>query len=576
MSIPLERLRQELSAQGLDGFVVPRADEYQGEYVPPSAMRLAWLTGFSGSAGVAVVLSDRAALFVDGRYTLQAKAEVDEAAFALLHLVEQPPQAWLETALSAGQRLGYDPWLHTPNGVEQLRKACDKAGAQLVPCVRNPLDAVWSDRPAPPQAPVVAHPLEFAGRTAAEKRADIAALLRAEKQDAVVLTAPDSIAWLLNIRGGDVDFSPLPLGFAILRADASVELFLDPAKQPPAMEGVTLSPPSALGDALAALAGKSVRIDPSSAAAWIFDRLDQPIKAADPCALPKARKNDIELQGARRAHLRDGVALSRFLAWLDHAEAVTEISARDKLESFRSQGDLYCGPSFPTIAGAGPNGAIVHYRSTEASNRRLEPGQLFLLDSGGQYRDGTTDVTRTIAIGPAGAEERHRFTLVLKGHIALASARFPEGTTGSQLDVLARSALWAEGLDYDHGTGHGVGSFLSVHEGPQRISKIGNAQALMPGMVLSNEPGYYKTGAYGIRIENLLAVIPSEIVGERAMLEFETLTLAPIDRRLIDPTLLSPAEITWLDGYHARVRAALSPHLDGPDQDWLSQATAPL
>jgi Xaa-Pro aminopeptidase len=584
----LTLLRTELAHRGLDGFVVPRSDEHQGEYVPPSAMRLAWLTGFTGSAGVAIAFTDRAALFVDGRYTLQAQAEVDGDLFQALHLIDCPPHRWLAGALRAGERLGYDPWLHTPHGVELLRQACAKAGAELVACPTNPIDAVWANRPAPPLTPVVPHPLDFAGKTAADKRRDIASDLASDGLDAVVLTAPDSIAWLLNIRGGDVPFLPTPLCFAVLHADSTVDLFIDPRKLSPGLrghlgDGVRLASPDHLGPALDDLAGRHVLLDPGTAPAWVLDRL-LAAKAlvereSDPCALPKACKNTQELEGTRRAHLRDGAALCKFLAWLAQTApsgTLDEIGAADHLESLRRQGELYRGPSFQTISGTGSNGAIVHYHSTPATNRPIESGQLYLLDSGGQYLDGTTDVTRTIAIGPAGAEERHRFTLVLKGHIALATARFPKGTVGSQLDAMARRALWAEGLDYDHGTGHGVGSYLSVHEGPQRISKAANAQELLPGMIVSDEPGYYKTGAYGIRIENLLAVRAWPEKGERPMLEFEVLTLAPIDLALVDSALLDSTETTWLNDYHARVRHELTPLVDAATAAWLAQATRPI
>ncbi len=584
----LDALRAELAARGLTGFVVPRADEHQGEYVAACARRLAWLTGFTGSAGMAVVLPDQAAVFVDGRYTLQVRSEVDTARFEPVHLIDMPPPRWLGERLKAGDRLGHDPWLHTADQVEALRAAAEKAGAELVACDRNPLDAVWHDRPPPPAAPAVPHPLAFAGTASAEKRGDVAEILRADRHDAAVLTDPASIAWLLNIRGGDVAYTPLPLSFAILHADTGVELFMDPAKLSAETrahlgEAVAVRPPAELPLALDRLAGKRVRLDPASAAAYLFDRLGKAgarvERGADPCALPKARKNPAELAGARAAHLRDGVAVVRFLAWLDGRDGVDELAAAARLEAFRAEGEHFRGLSFPTIAGSGPHGAIVHYRATPASNRALRPGELFLLDSGAQYLDGTTDITRTVAIGPVGEEERQRFTLVLKGHVAVSRALFPVGTTGSQLDVLARQHLWRQGLDYDHGTGHGVGAFLSVHEGPQRISKLGTgAVALQPGMVLSNEPGYYKSGAYGIRIENLVVVAPADgpAGAEREMLEFDTLTLAPYDRRLIDPALLDAQERAWVDAYHARVRAALSPLLDDAARDWLNRACAEL
>jgi Xaa-Pro aminopeptidase len=583
----LTRLRAELKRRGLDGFVVPRSDEHQGEYVPPSAQRLAWLTGFTGSAGAAVALTDKAAFFTDGRYTLQAAAEVDGKAFAQLHITESPPTEWIAGHLPAGAKLGYDPWLHTPDGVAHLRTACEKAGGTLVACADNPLDAVWSDRPAVPTQPIEPYALELAGKSAKDKRLDVSATLRSDKIDAVILSAPDSIAWLLNVRGDDVPFTPLPLSFAILHSDGAVEWFVDERKRTPGLAAhlgndVAIAAPTAFGPALDALKGKRVRLDYGTAPAWVLDRLTAAgahvSRGADPCQLPKACKNTAELDGTRNAHRRDGVALAGFLAWLAKtapAGGLTEIAAADKLEAFRAKGDLYRGPSFPTIAGAGPNGAIVHYRATPESERAIEVGQLFLLDSGGQYLDGTTDVTRTIAIGTVGAEERRRFTLVLKGHIALAAARFPMGTTGSQLDALARHALWSEGLDYDHGTGHGVGSYLGVHEGPQRISKVGNTQALLPGMIVSDEPGYYKTGAYGIRIENLVAVKKDSALktAEKPMLDFETLTLAPIDLALVDRDLLTESERVWLNAYHARVKSEIGSLVDADTARWLADAT---
>ncbi|MEW5729748.1 MAG: aminopeptidase P family protein [Pseudomonadota bacterium] len=583
----LEALRAELVRRKLDGFVIPRADEHQGEYVAPRARRLEWLTGFSGSAGMAVVLTERAAIFVDGRYTLQVRAEVDTVRFEPMHLIEEPPAGWLAEVAASGARIGFDPWLHTPDQVDTLRHGCDRAGAELVACETNPIDTLWTDQPGPPLAPVVPHPIEHAGRSSGDKRAAVAATLAGDRLDAAVLSDPASVAWLLNIRGADVEFTPLPLCFAILHADARVELFLDAAKPAPGLAAhlgpeVTVRPPAEFLAALDSLAGRAVRVDRSTVPFAVHERLRtagaRVDRSTDPCALPKACKNEVELSGARAAHRRDGAALVRFLAWLDGRGDVDELTAADGLEEFRRQGALFQGLSFPTIAGAGPNGAIVHYRSTPATNRRLERGQLFLLDSGAQYLDGTTDVTRTVAIGPAGDEERHRYTLVLKGHVAVSTAVFPAGTAGHQLDVLARAALWAEGLDYDHGTGHGVGSFLSVHEGPQRISKSGvQPVALKPGMVLSNEPGYYKTGAYGIRIENLVAVAEADMVGaECPMLRFETLTLVPYDRGLIDPALLTESERAFVDAYHARVAAEIGPLVDDATRAWLARATAPL
>jgi Xaa-Pro aminopeptidase len=588
----LDALRAELRRRDLSGFVVPRSDEHQGEYVPPSAQRLAWLTGFTGSAGAAVVLPERAAIFVDGRYTIQVRAEVDCSLFQPLHLVDQPPSRWLGEVLNKGERIGFDPWLHTSDQVDALRAACERNGAELVPCADNPLDAVWTDRPPPPLGPIQAHPQQFSGRSASQKRSDLAESLIADHLDASLLTAPDSIAWLLNIRGGDVAYTPLPLSFAILHDSGEVDLFVDGHKLDPAARDhlgpqVRVHPPAALGEALDRLGqeGKRVRVDLSTAPSAVVERLKvagaKLDRGADPCLLPKACKNPLELAGSRAAHRRDGAAMVRFLAWLSREAPggqVDEMTAADRLEHFRAQGEYFQGLSFPTISGAGPNGAIVHYRSGPATNRTLTPGELYLVDSGAQYLDGTTDITRTLAIGPAGAEERRRFTLVLKGHIALARAVFPMGTTGSQLDVLARRALWAEGLDYDHGTGHGVGSYLSVHEGPQRISKVGNATPLRPGMILSNEPGYYKTDAYGIRIENLLAVTErgTPAGGERPLLGFETLTLVPIDRGLIQTDLLDDAEVRWLNDYHARIRAEIAPLVEGEAAEWLEAATEGL
>ncbi|MCF8469472.1 MAG: aminopeptidase P family protein [Parvibaculum sp.] len=582
------KLREELKRRGLDGFLIPRSDEYQGEYVPAHAERLRWLTGFSGSAGMGIVMLDKAAIFVDGRYTLQVRDQVDLDTFEIRHLIEEPPATWIEQNIAGGAKLGYDPWLHTIGAVAKLRKAAEKAGGTLVPVENNPLDAVWADQPEPPVAEVVPHPLDIAGEAAPDKIRRIASTLMSSDADAVVLTMPDSIAWLFNIRGGDVPHTPLPLSFALLHEDGHAELFIDERK----LDGkarahlgniVTVRPKGELGRALDDLgaAEKSVLVDPASCASWIEARLTaagaEVKRGVDPCELPKACKNEAEVAGARAAHLRDGHALTKFLAWLA-VEApkarVDEITAAKKLERFRAETGELKDVSFDTISGAGANGAIVHYRVTTATNRPLTPGELFLVDSGAQYIDGTTDVTRTVAIGAAGAEERDRFTRVLKGHIGIATARFPEGTSGAQLDAFARMALWKSGLDYDHGTGHGVGSYLSVHEGPQRISKMGHVP-LKPGMIVSNEPGYYKSGSYGIRIENLCVVTPPASIegGEREMMGFETLTLAPLDLNLVEKTLLTAEEVDWLNTYHARVREALTPGLDAVTKAWLVEAT---
>jgi Xaa-Pro aminopeptidase len=588
----LKLLREQLVADGLDGFIVPRADEHQGEYVPLCGQRLAWLTGFTGSAGLAVVLNDRAAVFVDGRYTLQAGTQVDAKAYEIRHLIEEPAATWLANAAKKGETIGYDPWLHTPQEVERLRAGAERVGAILRAVDRNPLDQVWDGRPATPLAPVFAQPDAFAGESAADKRARIGKALTENGAAATVLTMPESIAWLLNIRGGDVPHTPLPLSFAILKADGAVTLFIDRRKLTPGLDrhlgnGVTIEAPVLLGPALDAIARQGrVQIDPASAASWVFDRLAASgadiVRAADPCMLPKACKNTVELAGTRAAHRRDGAAVTRFLAWLAREAPkgkLREIAASDRLEAFRKEGEYFRDLSFPTISGAGSNGAIVHYRASPETEQLLAPGSLYLLDSGAQYLDGTTDITRTIAIGQPTAEMRENFTRVLKGHIALATARFPQGTTGSQLDGFARRALWQVGRDYDHGTGHGVGSYLSVHEGPQRISKAANTQALLPGMIVSNEPGYYKTGAYGIRIENLIVVQPepgAPTNAERPMLCFETITLAPIDRNLVARELLDDSETQWLDQYHTRVRGTIGPLVDAETRTWLEQATAPL
>ena len=584
----LARLRAELARRGIDGFVVPRADEHQGEYVPRSSQRLAWLTGFSGSAGLAVVLADRAAIFIDGRYTLAVRDQVDTAAFVPHQIPEESPDAWIAENLPKGGRLGFDPWLQTVDGHARFAAACERAGGSFVPVDSNPIDAVWLDRPPAPLAPVLPQPVEFAGESSESKRTRVAGIVAAKGADVALLTAPDSIAWLLNVRGGDVPRTPFPLGFALLHADGHVDLFMDRRKVPDRTlawlgNAVTLAPPDELGSALDTL-GKMARrvlIEAATAPYWASTRLQQAgatiVREADPVSLPKACKNAVELAGVRAAHHRDGAAVSRFLGWLARespAGTLREIEVSDRLQALREETGKLRDLSFDTISGAGPNGAIVHYRASEASERVLQPGSLYLVDSGGQYRDGTTDITRTVAIGTPSPEMRDRFTRVLKGHIALAAARFPAGTTGSQLDALARYHLWQAGLDYDHGTGHGVGAYLSVHEGPHRISKMPNSVALQPGMIVSNEPGYYKTGAYGIRIENLVAVREAAIEGaDRRYYEFETLTLAPIDLACIETSLLTEPERAWLNAYHQRVRDAVGPDVDEATRAWLAEAT---
>ena len=589
----LAALRDQLVRERLAGFVVPLTDEHMSEYVGGYAQRLAWLTGFGGSAGSAVVLADRAAMFTDGRYTLQVRAQVDGALYDHVAVPGTSTTDWLAANAAAGDRIGYDPWLHSRDWVQATARALAAKGAILVALPANPVDAVWADRPAPSAARLEVHPDELAGETSAAKRARIAAALRDRGADVAVVTALDSIAWLFNIRGRDVDHTPVPLAFALVHADATADLFVDAAKLSADVrahlgDAVRVADRSAFPAALAALAGHRVVVDPSSAVAAVFEHLAGAtlVEARDPCVVPKAVKNPVEIAGSKAAHLRDGAALTRFLAWFA-GEApkggLDELGAAAKLRQFRDQTNQLEDLSFDTISGSGPNGAIVHYRVTPETNRAIVADSLYLVDSGGQYRDGTTDVTRTLAVGTPSAEMRDRFTRVLKGHIALGSAVFPEGTRGNQLDALARQFLWAAGLDYAHGTGHGVGSYLAVHEGPARIATAAGGYGAMgdepirAGMILSNEPGYYKAGEYGIRVENLVLVEPRAIAGaEKPMLGFTTLTLAPLDRALIDVALLTPAEVAWIDAYHGRVAAAIGPLLDAAARTWLDGATAPL
>ncbi|MDR7118760.1 aminopeptidase P family protein [Caulobacter sp. BE254] len=586
--VPL--IRAAMARQGLDGFLVPHEDEHQNEYLPAANDRLAWASGFTGSAGAGVILQDRAAVFVDGRYTLQVRDQVDLNLFEVRDLVEGGVPAYLETA-SRGAVIGYDARLHSPQALDGLKAAAAKAGAALKPVAVNPIDEAWgAARPAQPAAPVVPHPVQYAGEESASKRARVGSAVAALGADAAVITAPASIAWLFNIRGGDVIRSPLPLSQAVLRADGTARLFLDPAKVTgdlPAWLGnqVSLEAPEALEAALAELAGRRVLVDPAQSSAWYFDTLAAAgaavVRAMDPCTLPRACKNAVEIAGTIEAHKRDGAALTRFLHWLATEGQVNppdEKEAVAKLEAFREATGLLKDLSFDTIGAANGHGALPHYRPTERSNERAAPGSLLLVDSGGQYLDGTTDVTRTVAIGEPTAEMVTRNTLVLKGHLAIARLRFPAGTTGSAIDAFARAALWSHGLDYDHGTGHGVGVYLGVHEGPQRISKAPNTIALQPGMIVSNEPGYYKDGEYGIRIENLEVVMPAETVGDgdRPMHRFHALTLAPIDRRLVDKSLLSPEEIAQFDAYHARVVAEIGPLVEPEIRAWLETVCAPL
>jgi Xaa-Pro aminopeptidase len=586
----LPLLRDALARLKLDGFIVPHEDEYQNEYLPPAYDRLAWLTGFTGSAGIAIVLTSEAAVFTDGRYALQLRDQVDGALFAYHDSGEGRPSAYLRANARPGMRIGYDSKLHSPDALDKLKSAVRAAGAELVPVSPNPIDGVWDDRPPIPAAPVVPHALDYAGESSASKRKRLGDQLGHDGADAALLTSPASLAWLFNIRGGDVKATPVPLGAAILTADAAATLFLAPAAISAELRSwlgdqVALKTLDELQLALDELAGKRVRIDPENASAYYFERLESAgariMRAVDPVVTPRACKNEVELEGARRAHIRDGVALTRFLHWLAQRAArvnVSEIEACKQLEAFRAESGVLKDLSFDSITGAGPHGAIVHYRVTTASDRVLERNSLFLIDSGAQYLDGTTDVTRTVAVGEPSAEMRDRFTRVLKGHIALARVRFPAGTTGHQLDTLARAALWSAGLDYDHGTGHGVGSYLGVHEGPQRIAKAPNSVALQPGMIVSNEPGYYKAGAYGIRIENLQVVTPPAAIagGDRPMLGFETLTLAPIDRQLVAGELLVADERAWLDAYHARVLLVVGAQVAEDVRAWLAEVCAPL
>jgi len=590
--VRLALLRQAMAARALDGYIVPRADEHQGEYVPASAERLRWLTGFTGSAGSCVVLAKRAALFVDGRYTMQAAEQSDPASFEIVQIPNTKLSAWLADTAAKGAQIGYDPRLFTPNWIEGTEAALSTSGVQLKAVAENLIDVVWTDRPAPPQGPVTLHGLEFAGVPAHHKIAELQATLAKAGDDAIVLTLPDSIAWLFNIRGSDLRYTPFALSFAVVPASGRLTWFIDGHKLDEAVRAeidavAEVRTPEDLVGGLQALgaAKAKVRLDPTTASKWFADTLAAAgatvRRHPDPCQLAKAKKNAVELDGARAAHKRDALAVCRLLAWLSAeglSGALDEIAVTTKLEGFRRDTGLLKDLSFDTISAAGPHAALPHYRVNTRSNLRLAPNSVFLIDSGGQYQDGTTDITRTVAIGDAGTEARQRFTLVLKGMIAVSLARFPTGTRGCDLDPLARRALWAAGLDFDHGTGHGIGSYLSVHEGPQSLSRAGMA-VLEPGMIISNEPGYYKPGHYGIRIENLVVVteatqIPS---GERPMHGFETITFAPIDRNMIEAGLLTATERDWLNAYHARVRTEVAPNLPAAeDRAWLERATAAL
>ncbi len=583
----LAALRAELQRRGLDGFVVPRADEHQNEYVPPAAERLAWLTGFTGSAGIAAVLMDEAAVFVDGRYTVQVRQQIDTAAFTPEPWLDHPPEAWLGERLRPGQSIGFDPWLHTPAGVDRLAKAVTAAGARLVPVDTNPVDAVWPDRPAMPRGAVTLHPEHLAGLDRAAKVAAVRDKLG--EGETLLVSDPHAVAWLFNMRGADVNHTPLPLAYALVPKAGRPMLYVDGAKLSNSvrdtLEGAAeVADPAGLVADLERLGrdGRQVRFD----AATVPTRLVRALEGgggvatvgSDPIALLKASKSEAERQGSRDAHRRDAAAVARFLHWFAERApqgGLTEIGCVAALEHFRRETGALKDVSFPTIAGFGPHAAIPHYRVTTASDLAIGPG-VFLIDSGGQYEDGTTDITRTLCVGPPEPAFVDGFTRVLKGHIAIARAVFPPGTTGAQLDPFARQHLWRAGLDFDHGTGHGVGSYLSVHEGPQRIAKTGTTP-LAEGMILSNEPGLYRAGAWGIRIENLILVERREIPGgERPMLGFETLTFAPIQRDLIDPGMLEADERAWLDDYHARVREVVSPLVPPEVRVWLERATRPL
>ncbi|MBD8547174.1 aminopeptidase P family protein [Sphingomonas sp. CFBP 8760] len=595
-SARLAALRDQLARQRLDGVVIPLTDEHLSEYVGAYAQRLAWLTGFGGSAGTAVVLADGAAIFTDGRYTLQVREQVSAADWTYVDVPQTPVADWLAAHAPAGARIGYDAWLHPQTWVDDTAAALAATGAVLVAVDANPVDAIWTDRPAPSPAPLTVQADAHAGVASAAKRAAIADWLVARRADAVVLSALDSIAWLLNIRGGDVDHTPVALAYAILHADGATDLFVAPGKIDDAVRqhlgnAVRLHDRTAFAAALHDLAGRRVVADPAGSVAAIVQALAAGgatvVAERDPVLLAKAIKNPVEIAGHRAASARDGAALTRFLHWAATtcpAGTETELSAAAKLLEFRQATGCLIDTSFATISATGAHGASPHYHVTPESDAPILPGQLYLIDSGGQYADGTTDVTRVLPIGPPTPEMRDRFTRVLKGHIAIATAVFPDGTCGGQIDALARAPLWQAGLDYGHGTGHGVGAYLSVHEGPQRIAKpdYPGGQALEPlraGMMLSNEPGYYKAGDYGIRIENLLLVEPRTIAGgdpDRAMLGFETLTFAPIERDLIDPALLTPDELSWLNAYHATVTKIIGTQLDGEVLQWLLEKCAPV
>ena len=592
----LSALREQLKADRLDGFVVPICDEHMSEYVGEYAQRLGWLTGFGGTAGSAVVLSEEAAIFTDGRYTLQVREQVDGKHWQYVGVPETSISEWLKAHTGEGARIGFDPWVHTKGWVESATKALKAKGAELVAVSRNPIDEVWDDQPAKSDARLVVHADQYAGQNSADKRGQIAEWLSANNLDSTVVAALDSVAWLLNVRGADVSRTPVALSFVLAHADGTADLFVAPEKIDDAVRAhlgnaVRIREPHEFVPQLKAMGGKRIAVDPDRSVAAIFGALKDAgatiVETRDPTILPKATKNVVEQAGHRAAQARDGAALSRFLHYMSetaHQGGLNELSAAARLQAFREDTGMLKDLSFDTISATGPNGAHCHYKVDEASNRNIEPNSIYLVDSGGQYLDGTTDITRTIWVGPGQptAEMKDRFTRVLKGHIAIALAVFPEGTRGAQLDSLARAPLWQAGLDYAHGTGHGVGSFLAVHEGPQRIAKFTGSQAgtdepLLPGMIISNEPGYYKAGEYGIRIENLVLVEEREIAGaEGRYFGFENLTWAPIDKTLVDTSLLGRDELRWWDAYHAKVLEVVGPQLDGDALEWVTEATAGL
>ncbi|MGZ9899216.1 aminopeptidase P family protein [Shewanella gaetbuli] len=584
----LNAIRQQLSQHNIDAFIIPRADEYLGEYVPLRNERLHWATGFTGSAGMAIVLQDSAAIFTDGRYTVQVRQQVDGELFQYLSLTDDPQIEWLCNTLPTGSKVGIDSRLHTYAWYLQAKAELDKAQIELVDVPQNPIDANWQDRPQLPQQPFTLFSHQSAGRNSLEKRQKIGELISKQGADVALIAALDSFCWLLNIRGNDVPRLPVILGNALLYKNGDMTLFTDLTKVPAGFAehvgtGVTVKDESELGEALTNLQGVKLLADPHSANAFCQLQAQtggaKLIAGLDPVALPKAQKNAAELEGMTACHIRDGVAVSKFLAWLDHQVEQgimhDEAQLADQLESYRLQDPKYREPSFDTISATGGNAAMCHYNHNNGTPSTMTMNSIYLVDSGAQYIDGTTDVTRTIAIGEVTDEQKKMVTLVLKGHIALDLARFPKGTSGQQLDALARQYLWQHGFDYDHGTGHGVGHFLSVHEGPQRIGKNVNNVPLLPGMVLSNEPGYYRANEFGIRLENLVVIKPCQALAgsEREMYQFDALTLIPMDARLIDKSLLTTAEINWFNQYHAKVQQTLAPYMQGDDLAWLNKVT---